>query len=129
MGQQQLILIVLGVIVVSVSIAGAINIYNSNMVERNREQVVSHLYEIANMAKIYFEKPVSQGGGGKTFTRFNRSVPNNLLNTAFGTFVLNINDQRLRIRGDGTELGRNDQPIRYTLDLFTDSRLVLRTVR
>lgn len=129
MGQQQLVFILLGVVVVSISIAAGINIYNANLVERNREQLVSHLYEIINLAKVYFEKPTSQGGGGKTFTRFNRTVPSNLLNTSFGTFVVNVNAQRVRVRGDGVELGRNGQPIRYTLDLFTDGRLVLRTVR
>lgn len=129
MGQQQLVLILLGVIVVSVSIAAGINIYNANLVDRNREQLVSHLYEIINLAKMYYEKPVSQGGGGKSFNRFNRTIPNSMLNTSFGTFVININAQRVRVRGDGIELSRNGQPIRYTLDLFTDGTMLLRTVR
>ena len=68
MGQQQLLLIVLGVIVVGIAVVVGINLFNASSVEANRDGVVSDLNNLGAMAIQFYKKPVSMGGGGRALT-------------------------------------------------------------
>lgn len=76
MGQQQLLLIVLGVIIVGIAIVVGINLFNANAEESAKDTVVSGATNIAAMAQQYYKKPKSMGGGGNSFAGF--SIPSNL---------------------------------------------------
>ncbi len=67
MGQQQQILIILGVIIVGIAVAIGITIFQDNAVEQNRSSVIADLSTLAAKAQIYYFKPVSLGGGGSSF--------------------------------------------------------------
>ena len=67
MGQQQLLLIVLGVIVVGIAVVVGINLFNASSIEANRDGVVSDLNNLGAMAIQFYKKPVSMGGGGRAF--------------------------------------------------------------
>ena len=71
MGQQQLLLIVLGVIVVGIAVVVGINLFNASSIEANRDGVVSDLNNLGAMAVQFYKKPVSMGGGGRSFTTAN----------------------------------------------------------
>ena len=65
MGQQQLLLIVLGVIVVGIAVVVGINLFNASAVSANRDGVVSDLNNLGAMAQQHYKKPASMGGGGQ----------------------------------------------------------------
>jgi hypothetical protein len=67
MGQQQLLLIVLGVIIVGIAIVVGINLFNANAEESAIDTVVSEGTNIAALAQQYYKKPVALGGGGNAF--------------------------------------------------------------
>jgi hypothetical protein len=68
MGQQQLLLIVLGVIIVGIAIiVGAIPAFVSGMENANRDAVTHDVLKLASAAQGYFQKDAMLGGGGKTF--------------------------------------------------------------
>jgi hypothetical protein len=67
MGQQQLLLVILGVIIVGVAVAIGITMFQDNAVEQNRGSVVADLTTLAAKAQIYYFKPVVLGGGGNSF--------------------------------------------------------------
>ncbi len=67
MGQQQLLLVILGVIIVGIAIAIGITIFQDNAVEQNRSSLISDLTTLATKAQLYYFKPVSLGGGGSSF--------------------------------------------------------------
>ncbi len=67
MGQQQLLLIVLGVIIVGIAVVVGINLFNANAEESTKDTMVSEGTNIGAMAQQYFKKPVALGGGGNTF--------------------------------------------------------------
>ncbi len=104
MGQQQLLLIVLGVIVVGIAVVVGINLFNANAVSSNRDGVVSDLNNLGAMAQQYYKKPSSMGGGGNTFTGW--TVPTQLDTTANGFYVATVAAQSVVITGTGTE--KND---------------------
>lgn len=109
MGQQQLLLIVLGVIVVGIAVVVGINLFNANAVSANRDGVVSDLNNLGAMAQQFYKKPTSMGGGGNAFTGNGSPVqtwalPVELDTTANGNYVATVIAQSVTIQGYGTEL-------------------------
>jgi len=70
MGQQQLLLIVLGVIIVGIAIVVGINLFNANSVSANRDAVIADLQNIAALAHQYYIRPSAMGGGQNSFAGF-----------------------------------------------------------
>ncbi len=103
MGQQQLLLIVLGVIVVGIAVVVGINLFNANAVSANRDGVVSDLNNLGVMAQQFYKKPASMGGGANTFTGW--TVPSQLDTTANGTYTATVAAQTVTLVGIGTETG------------------------
>jgi hypothetical protein len=68
MGQTQLLLIVLGVLLVGLAIYVGSTMFSANAEENSRAAMINDLSNFAQGARIWYNKPVSQGGGGKSFT-------------------------------------------------------------
>jgi hypothetical protein len=104
MGQQQLLLIVLGVIVVGIAIVVGINLFNASAVNANRDAVVSDLNNIGALAISHFKKPTSMGGGGQKFTGF--EIPTKLEENANGTYTIASTEElEIIFEGEGVEIG------------------------
>lgn len=125
MGQQQLLLIVLGVIVVGIAVVVGINLFNANAVSSNRDGVVSDLNNLGAMAQQYYKKPTSMGGGGNTFTGW--TIPLELDTTANGNYVATVNAQSVTIQGYGTEKADNGNKIQHTATVTPSSITVTKT--
>ncbi|GMR24994.1 MAG: hypothetical protein BMS9Abin39_0268 [Ignavibacteria bacterium] len=97
MGQQQLLLIVLGVIVVGIAVVVGINLFNANAEEANKDGIVSDATNLGAMAQQYYKKPTSMGGGGNTFTSW--SIPVGLDSTANGTYGPAVTPTQVVITG------------------------------
>ena len=67
MGQQQLLLIVLGVIIVGIAIVVGINLFNANAEESAKDTMASEGTNLAALAQQFYKKPLALGGGGNTF--------------------------------------------------------------
>jgi hypothetical protein len=67
MGQQQLLLIVLGVIIVGIAIVVGINLFNANAEESAKDTMASEGTNLAALAQQFYKKPVALGGGGNAF--------------------------------------------------------------
>ena len=74
MGQQQLLLIVLGVIIVGIAVVVGINLFTANSQQANRDNIIADLIAAGSMAHQYYRKPVALGGGGNTFTGWTMPV-------------------------------------------------------
>ena len=67
MGQQQLLLLVLGAIIVGVAIVVGINIFSTSAVNANRDAVVQDCLTIATKAQQWWRTPTVLGGGQRDF--------------------------------------------------------------
>ncbi len=67
MGQQQLLIIVLGVIVVGLAIAIGITMFTDNASDSNRDAVSGDLVNLAARAHQYYIRPTTLDGGGSSF--------------------------------------------------------------
>ena len=118
MGQQQLLLIILGVIVVGIAVAVGITMFQDNAVSANRDAVVNDLVNLAARAQQYFRRPTSLGGGQNSFNGLSADATGlkKLVNTNAAPWV-NANgsyaiitagtDSMVVIEGTGTEIGND----------------------
>jgi len=70
MGQQQLLLIVLGIIIVGIAIAVGVNMFQQSAVDTNRQSMISDLTNLAAKAQRYYRTPQELGGGAQNFQNF-----------------------------------------------------------
>ena len=67
MGQQQLLLIILGVIIVGIAIAVGVSQFGAHSTQANKDGVTSSLVNIAANAYQFKIRPTSMGGGGGAY--------------------------------------------------------------
>lgn len=67
MGNQQILLIILGMVIIGVTIAVAIVLVNENAITANRDAMAADLVNIAVRAQQYYNTPANFGGGGRTY--------------------------------------------------------------
>ena len=69
MGQQQLLLAILSVILVGIAIIVGINLFSASAAQANLEAVINDVLSFGARAQQYYVKPVMMGGGGYSFNR------------------------------------------------------------
>lgn len=114
MGQQQLLLIVLGVIVVGIAIVVGIQLFNTSSVQANRDAVISDINHLASLSVEFYKKPASMGGGGNNFTGY--AIPAELDTTANGVFSITAagNATGITFGAKGTEYAEDGSLVEYT---------------
>lgn len=68
MGQQQLLLLVLGAIIVGTAIVVGVNMFSESAVNSNRDAVVQDCMTLTTRAQQWYRTPTILGGGGRSFT-------------------------------------------------------------
>jgi hypothetical protein len=71
MGQQQLLLLVLGIVIVGIAIVIGVRIYEAQIYESEIDNLSNELTSVITMAMTYAKKPTSMGGGGGTILGWN----------------------------------------------------------
>jgi hypothetical protein len=66
-GQQQLLLIILSVIVVGIAVTMGIMMFSDSAIDANRDAITNDLTALASRAHQYYRRPSAIGGGGNTF--------------------------------------------------------------
>ncbi len=100
MGQQQLLLIVLGVIIVGIAVVVGINVFTAQNTNSNRDAVTSDLTTIAAQAQQFYKKPTALGGGGNSFTGF--TIPANMAKNPNGSYTATVTATEVTLVGKGT---------------------------
>ncbi len=117
MGQQQLLLIVLGVIIVGIAVVVGINVFTASSMNSNRDAVIADLTTLAAMAQQHYRKPAAMGGGQNSFSTANGgtawSVPASLVRTAnmSADVAATVADQQVTLVGSGTETGTDGSAV------------------
>ena len=73
MGQQQLLLIILGVIIVGIAIAVGLSLFSAQSIQSNRDAMINDLNNLAAQAYQFRIRPISMGGGQGDYSTF--SIP------------------------------------------------------
>ena len=118
MGQQQLLLIVLGIVVVGLAIVVGINMFKAHAVEAKRDLVLHECVELSSMAQQYYRKPAEMGGGDRSFTGW--TIPPRMANTANGNFTAVVNSSSVEITGTGNEVVTGNDYVRVKITVYPD---------
>jgi hypothetical protein len=70
MGQQQLLLIILGVIIVGIAIAVGLSLFSAQSIQANKDAMINDLNNIAAHAYQFKIRPSSMGGGSGLYTGY-----------------------------------------------------------
>jgi Tfp pilus assembly protein PilE len=117
MGQQQLLLIILGVIIVGIAVAVGITMFQDNAINSNRDAVSNDLVNLAARAQQFYRRPVGMGGGGNTFTGLTADaagigkLTQSATNDNGSYSIITAGAQAITLRGYG----------KYTIGSTTDS--------
>jgi Tfp pilus assembly protein PilE len=102
MGQQQLLLIVVGLIIVGIATVVGINVFATSAVNAKRDNVISDLLHLASEAQRYYKTPKEMGGGSRGFTGW--VIPKSLATNENGNFTVATQADNVVITGIGNEL-------------------------
>jgi hypothetical protein len=107
MGQQQILFIVLGLIIIGVAVGIANQLYDTSAEASNKDSIASELLHLGMIAQQYFNKPLEMGGGNQSYIGW--TIPAELDSTTSGTFIVeDSNNSELILMGTPfTEKGYN----------------------
>lgn len=119
MGQQQLLLIVLGIIVVGIAVILGITLFRTSAVEAKRDNMINEAFNLASMAQQYYQRPKTLLGGGREFT--NWKIPSELVVTASGRYEATVSADNIVITGTGNDVvtGNDSVSISVTVTPIT----------
>jgi len=101
MGQQQLLLIILGVIIVGIAIAVGIAQFGAHSTQSNKDGVTASLVNVAANAYQFKIRPTTMGGGGGAYTNY--TIPTKMAKDDNGSYTLGtIATNSIQIKGTST---------------------------
>jgi hypothetical protein len=117
MGQQQLLLIILGVIIVGIAIAVGLSMFSAQSISSNQDALINDLNNLFANAYQYRIRPTSMGGGGGSYVGY--TVPSTLSSNENGTFeATNVAADEVEFTASSTQ---NDGTI--TVSIGPDGRV------
>jgi len=119
MGQQQLLLIVLGVIIVGIAVLLGIVIFQQSSVDEKRDLVINESLHIAQLAQQYYLKPSALGGGDNSFSGW--TIPRQFQTGANGSFTATVDPNEVQIVGIGNEVVSGSDLIEVRTTVTRDS--------
>ena len=128
MGQQQLLLLALGIIIVGLMTLAGIKIYNANYDMSNRQAVIADLGVLASVSKQYYFKSAQIDGlFHDTFIGFDSTKCNGYTSTLDGNYYISgQTDSSVILTGIGTQKGYDDTNfIKIQMTVYPDSEICL----
>ena len=129
MGQQQLLLIILGVIVVGIAVAVGITMFTDNAVSANRDAVTNDMVNLASRAQQHYRRPASMGGGEGAFDNSRggtalagiTQLTSKPTNSNGRYLISNVAAATITLRGIGRELVNGTDSVEVTMRVTADS--------
>lgn len=85
MGQQQLLLIILGVIIVGIAIAVGLSLFSAQSIQSNKDAIINDLNNIAAHAYQFKVRPSSMGGGQGSYVGY--AIPTKMASNENASYV------------------------------------------
>jgi hypothetical protein len=132
MGQQQLLLIILGVIVVGIAVAVGITMFTDNAISANKDAVTNDLVNLASRAQQFYRRPFALGGGQGSFILITQDpaglarLTSKAINSNGTYSILTAGTAtQVVLHGQGTEKGTNGALLSIDMTVLADSTSVL----
>ena len=119
MGQQQLLLVLLGIVIIGIAIALSISLFRQSAIDNKRDLLINECISLGNMAQGYYKKPAMLGGGGYSFEGWN--FPEQLRTTAAGSYIESVSGDNIVITGTGNEVVTGNDSIKVQVTVYPDT--------
>jgi hypothetical protein len=120
LGQQQVLLIVLGLVVIAIAVAIGISLFRAHAINSKRDILTNETIDMAAQAIGYYKREKAFGGGGKSFIGW--QIPPQVQNTVNGSYVIDeINKDELVIIATGTEVVTGNDSIQVKTTVLPDN--------
>jgi hypothetical protein len=116
MGQQQLLLLVAGAIIVALAVVGGLNLFNNSTDAANKDAVTQDLMTVASLAEGWCMKPLMMGGGGNKFTGFTLAKIDWPATNDNGAFSLNGTPTATELKVNGKAKNGKTMTVTLTVD-------------
>jgi hypothetical protein len=119
MGQQQLLLIMLGVIIIGMALAVGLIMFNANAIEQKRNEIINECTLLASEAQLYYRKLKEHGGGGRSFTGW--TVPPQYASTEVGSITAVTSANQVILTGTGNEIVTGSDSIKVQITVYPNT--------
>jgi hypothetical protein len=124
MGQTQLLLIILGVLLIGVAIYLGTGMFAANAEDSCRESVIQDLTAFSTQARTWYSKSISQGGGNRSFSGITiRQIFPMIENQNARYYVESATAQECVITGVGKILSSDDS-VRVRIRVTTQRNII-----
>jgi hypothetical protein len=118
-GQQQLLLIVLVMIIVGIAVVFSITLFRQKAIDSKRDLLINECGNLAMDAMKYYKKPSNLGGGGNTFVGW--SIPDIIITTATGNYSATIFRDSVLIIGMGNEVTNGTDSVKVQISVYQNN--------
>jgi hypothetical protein len=126
MGQQQLLLVLLGVIIVGAAIIIGISMFGDNAVSENRDAMSNDLIALGGRAQTYYRRPRVYGGGNNSFMGLTIGTLTSKASNANGTYsVTSVGANEVMLDAVGVEFGSDGNRLSVTMRVLPDSTILV----
>lgn len=119
MGQQQLLLIVLSMIIVGIAVIFAITLFRQKAIDSKRDLLLNEGGNLATDAITYYKRPAGLGGGGNSF--YGWAIPQSIVTTATGYYAATIFKDSVVITGTGNDVTNGTDSVKVQLSVYQDT--------
>jgi hypothetical protein len=126
MGQQQLLLILLGVIIVGAAIVIGTTMFSDSAVSANRDAIANDLIGLGGRAQTYYRRPKTYGGGNHSFTGLVIGTLTSKPSNANGTYsVTSVSPDNVVLDAVGVEFGNDGNRLSLTMTVRPDTLVLV----
>jgi hypothetical protein len=116
MGQQQLLLLVAGAIIVALAVVGGLNLFGTSTDQANKDAIVQDLMSVASASQSWCMKPTIMGGGSGSFSGFTLTKIDWPSSNDNGTFSVNGTPTATELKVDGKTKAGDTITVTLTVD-------------
>jgi hypothetical protein len=129
MGSQQLLLLTVALVLVALMVVVGLGLFADQAASTNRDEVVNDLAHYAVIARAYYRRPTSFGGGGNSFRGLTMGRISGKPVNENGTYSLSPDPagpvDHVTLTGVGTEIGLDGETnVKVEMVVFADSSQV-----
>ncbi|HEX9005751.1 MAG TPA: hypothetical protein VF889_00560 [Bacteroidota bacterium] len=130
MGNQQLLILAVGVVVLAIAVAVGITMFKDQAASSNRDQLAVDLTQYGVRAQAYYRRPRSLAGGEGSFGGLTIDKLVSHPGTMNGTYSLETDPappgaQEVKLIGIGTERLADGLPVKVVVKVDPDTLMVV----
>lgn len=115
MGQQQLLLIVLGIVVVGIAVAMGVFLFSGSNIQANKDAMSNEIMDIAANAVKFYYKPLNMGGGARSYLSYD--IPDMMDTTDNASYTVSA-----KTKNTITILGTSRLDVKNTVEVTFDQK-------